>query len=208
MMPPDPNDSELDPLLADAVSELRTPVPARASARAALSAALAAEARPAEARPRLTVSSAAPAPRPAARLGWLTTGRSVRVSPLGLLAAASLLIAGTAAVTARLGTAAAPGVVAGAPTAPVPVTAQVVRFSLAAPQAHQVSLVGDFNGWDPSATALQQQDGTWTVVIPVTPGRHQYGFVVDGSTWIADPGAARSADMDFGTPNSVVYVGS
>jgi Glycogen recognition site of AMP-activated protein kinase len=208
MMPTEPNDSELDPLLADAVAELRTAVPARASARAALSTALAAEALPTVAMPRLTVASPAPDALPAKRLRWLTTGRSVRVSPLGLLAAASLLIAGTAAVTSRLGTGATPPVVAGAPTAATPAAAQVVRFSLAAPQARRVSLVGDFNGWDPSATALQQQDGTWTVVIPVPPGRHQYGFVVDGSTWIADPDAARSADTDFGTPNSVVYVGS
>jgi hypothetical protein len=108
MMPTEPNDSELDPLLADAVAELRTAVPARASARAALSTALAAEALPTVAMPRLTVASPAPDALPAKRLRWLTTGRSVRVSPLGLLAAASLLIAGTAAVTSRLGTGATP----------------------------------------------------------------------------------------------------
>jgi 1,4-alpha-glucan branching enzyme len=89
-----------------------------------------------------------------------------------------------------------------------PAGVQVVRFSLSAPQARQVSLVGDFNGWDPAATALQERDGTWTVVIPVAPGRHQYGFVIDGTEWIADPEAARTADADFGTANSVVYVGS
>jgi hypothetical protein len=34
-----------------------------------------------------------------------------------------------------------------------------------------------------------------------------YGFVVDGSRWIPDPAAPQSDDGDFGSANSVVYVG-
>jgi len=212
MTSPEPNDTALDPVLQQAVAELRAPVAARAEARASLRAALAA----ASAAPGTAPLSAPSAPegvlplsaaRPRRASGWLTDERALRLSPIGLLAAASLLIAATAAVTARV-VRSTPVVAIGA-TAPAPVVGvQVVRFSLAAPQARQVSLVGDFNGWDPAATALQERDGTWTVVIPVTPGRHQYGFVIDGSTWIADPKAARTADADFGTANSVVYVGS
>jgi len=131
----------------------------------------------------------------------------LHASPLTLLAAATLLIVGASLITARVTGRAPADRLALRPGSGLESTREVVRFTLSAPQARRVSLVGDFNGWDPAATALQNRDGMWTVVIPVTPGRHQYGFVIDGSQWIADPGAAQSADSDFGTPNSVVYVG-
>jgi hypothetical protein len=193
---------------------LRAPVAATAAARASLRAALAVAA--AEARP---LTPATPEPvsatvipiasaRPRRAAGWLTDARALRLSPIGALAAASLLIAATAAVTARVVRDRTPAVASGPAVTAPPAGVQVVRFSLAAPQARRVSLVGDFNGWDPAATALQERDGTWTVVIPVTPGRHQYGFVIDGTEWIADPQAAQTSDADFGTANSVVYVGS
>lgn len=212
MTSPESNDTLLDPLLQRAVEELRAPVVARSEARASLRAALAAAA--------ATATSGADAPQPSGTViplsatrprrsfGWLTDSRALRLSPVGVLAAASLLIAATAAVTARV-VRSAPTVAGSSATITAPPAGvQVVRFSLSAPQARQVSLVGDFNGWDPAATALQERDGTWTVVIPVAPGRHQYGFVIDGTEWIADPEAARTADADFGTANSVVYVGS
>lgn len=195
----DDAEDALDPVLQDAVHALREPVHARREARAALASAL---------------TSATPEPRqeprrtPLRPARWFTTPRPIRMSPVGMLAAATLLVVCGALLPSRLRVARSDSNAAARSTAPGTNGGQVVRFSLVAPDARRVSLVGDFNGWDPAATALQQRDGTWTVVIPVTPGRHQYGFVVDGSTWIADPAAARSADSDFGTPNSVVYVGT
>jgi 1,4-alpha-glucan branching enzyme len=84
----------------------------------------------------------------------------------------------------------------------------VVRFTLRAPDASKVSLVGDFNAWDPTATRLEKHGETWTILVPVMPGRHQYGFVVDGTRWIADPAAPTTPDNEFGSPNSVLFVGS
>ncbi len=194
------NDEALDAVVQDAVLALRTPVAPRPAARAALTSAL-----------RSAAVAPAPAPGRAeqrSRARWFTTPRAVRMSPLTMLAAASLLVVSASVITARVGRRAAGKSVAvqtGTRTPERP--GQVVRFTLAAPAAHRVSLVGDFNGWDPAATRLENKDGTWTVVIPVTPGRHQYGFVIDGSQWIADPAAAQSADSDFGTRNSVMYVG-
>ncbi|MDZ7632823.1 MAG: isoamylase early set domain-containing protein [Gemmatimonadaceae bacterium] len=211
------NDDALDALLQQAVFDLRAPVAVRRPALDALKAAVRAEAA-GTITPRVAVVSAsAPvstAQAPAAeraRQRWFTS-RSLRTSPIGLLAAASLLIAATALITSRVvrDAGGAPGTVAVEGRPPAGAAAEVprvVRFTLAAPDARRVSLVGDFNGWDPAATALVQQDGTWTVVIPVTPGRHQYGFVIDGSTWIADPDAPKSADSDYGSSNSVMYVG-
>lgn len=81
------------------------------------------------------------------------------------------------------------------------------RFSLAAPGAAHVSLVGDFNRWHPGITPLRRAgDGrTWEVQLALPPGRHVYAFVVDGKI-VPDPTAPRAADDDFGVPNSVAII--
>lgn len=85
----------------------------------------------------------------------------------------------------------------------------VIRFALVAPGAKSVSVVGDFNGWNPRATPLVAGvDGTtWQIEMPLSAGRHVYAFVVDGDI-IADPSAPRVDDHDFGVQNSVVLVGA
>lgn len=86
---------------------------------------------------------------------------------------------------------------------------KIIRFALVAPGAGQVSIVGDFNNWDPHATPLTAaRDGsTWLIDMPLSAGRHVYAFVVDGDL-VADPSAPRVVDHDFGVQNSVVLVGS
>jgi len=85
--------------------------------------------------------------------------------------------------------------------------ARPVPFVLTAANAVRISIVGDFNDWDPAATPLQRVDGQgWWVVVNLRPGRYRYSFVVDGTRWIADPSAPRAADNDFGTENSVVTI--
>lgn len=84
-----------------------------------------------------------------------------------------------------------------------------VRFVLrGAPEAGQVALVGDFNGWNLSATPLARasSDPVWAVDVRMRPGRYGYAFVVDGRQWIADPTAPLTPD-DFGRPTSVIVVG-
>jgi 1,4-alpha-glucan branching enzyme len=51
------------------------------------------------------------------------------------------------------------------------------------------------------------EKGVWTITIPLAPGRYHYTFVVDGTTWVADPMAPRTLEDDFGRPNSVITVG-
>jgi hypothetical protein len=84
-----------------------------------------------------------------------------------------------------------------------------VHFALVAPAASHVSLVGDFNRWDASATPMRQLgDGRlWIVDLPLPPGRHVYAFVVDGDV-TPDPAAPRAGEEDFGVPSSVVLVGN
>jgi hypothetical protein len=84
------------------------------------------------------------------------------------------------------------------------------QFVVDAPRASRVSLVGDFNGWDAADTPLLRDpaSGIWTVTVALVPGRHTYAFMVDGATWTLDPRAPTAQDPDFGTPSSVVLVGT
>src|SRR4051812_22247432 len=89
--------------------------------------------------------------------------------------------------------------------------AQHVQFTLVAPDAKKVAVVGDFNAWDASHAAFQARHtggGVWTVTAPVAAGHHRYSFVVDDSVWMADPLAPRANDNDFGLPKSALVVGN
>ncbi len=89
----------------------------------------------------------------------------------------------------------------------LPVSDTFVKFTFVAPSAKHVTLVGDFNDWDVSKTPMAQAGGTWTVVVPMPAGRHQYSFVVDGKSWSSDPSAPSAPDDGFGHTNSVKIVG-
>ena len=83
-------------------------------------------------------------------------------------------------------------------------SAASVRFVYVAPAAATVSVVGDFNQWNPTAMPLRRLgDGTWIVDVPLGPGRYAYAFVVDGKIEV-DPVAPR-AEGEFGE-NSVLMV--
>lgn len=86
-----------------------------------------------------------------------------------------------------------------------------IRFDLTLPDAvREVSLVGDFNGWDENATPMVQRsaDGTWSARVPLAPGRHTYAFVVDGQQWLVDPLAPQVPDAGFGPTNAVIVDGT
>lgn len=80
-----------------------------------------------------------------------------------------------------------------------------VPFTLVAPQASSVSVVGDFNDWKPTPL-VKNRAGAWEARVRLAPGQYNYAFVVDGSRWVADPEAPKNAVDDFGSPNSVVTV--
>lgn len=88
---------------------------------------------------------------------------------------------------------------------------RAVRFDLRLPTtAREVAIVGDFNGWDENATPMMRRegDGSWSAHVPLTPGRHVYAFVVDGTRWIVDPLAPQVPDDGFGPTNAVVIEGA
>lgn len=84
---------------------------------------------------------------------------------------------------------------------------QGVVFSLSATSAKKVTVAGSFNQWDPERNPLSGPDsnGTWSVLLPLEDGRHEYLFVVDEKQWVRDPHAP-SADDGLGGKNSVVIV--
>ena len=141
---------------------------------------------------------------------WWRTKRVIRVSPLAAMALAAGLSAVVAlssiAIGARIGPRA--GVKGkNAETAAAPDTVQLVRFVFLDSRASRVELVGDFNEWTRGSTALKLSGapGVWAVSVALTPGRHEYAFIVNGTRWVADPLAVKSSD-DFGTESSVIRV--
>jgi hypothetical protein len=141
---------------------------------------------------------------------WWRKKRVVRISPLAGLAVAAgigatIVLSGVAIGTKLTRRASIPTSAA----ATKPDTVQVVRFVFVEPRAARVELVGDFNAWARGTTELQRTGapGVWEVSVPLSPGRHEYAFIINGSRWVADPLAVKSSD-DFGTESSVIRVGT
>ena len=88
------------------------------------------------------------------------------------------------------------------------VQAERAKFSLYAPQAHSITLIGDFNGWgsEQKLSLSPQGKGIWTVEVPLPPGRYQYAFLIDGKDMATDPRAEQHVNDDFGRKNAVVTV--
>jgi 1,4-alpha-glucan branching enzyme len=83
-------------------------------------------------------------------------------------------------------------------------THEGVRFSLSAPAAKNVSIAGNFNHWSPNHDRLtgSGQKGIWTIVLPLSPGRYEYRFVLNDKEWVLDP-SVPSVDDGLGDKNSV-----
>ncbi len=80
-------------------------------------------------------------------------------------------------------------------------------FSLYAPEASKVFLVGDFNDWQTGdLKAKKFKDGTWRKALALTAGTYQYLFLVDDQWW-PDPANPSRVPNPFGTENSVIKIG-
>ena len=85
-------------------------------------------------------------------------------------------------------------------------TAKPVNFYCAAPRAKSVTLVGDFNEWDPVSLPMQRRvDGWWFLQVPLPHGHHRYRFVVDGKPML-DPHATGIARDERNEEASLVAV--
>jgi len=62
-----------------------------------------------------------------------------------------------------------------------------VTMTLEAPEADQVSLMGDFNEWNVNTHPMKKNKrGVWEKAVMLPPGRYEYKFLVDGQ-WRNDP---------------------
>ena len=65
----------------------------------------------------------------------------------------------------------------------------LVDFFCRVPEAKNVALIGDFNGWDPKVHPMNRMpDGVWVIRMELPHGHHQYQFLVDGKPTL-DPNA-------------------
>ncbi|HAM50503.1 MAG TPA: hypothetical protein DCP92_07320 [Nitrospiraceae bacterium] len=82
-----------------------------------------------------------------------------------------------------------------------------VQFFYSAPAAKSVTIAGSFNHWDPDQAMLTKpsNEGVWTIVLPLSPGRYEYRFVINGKEWVLDP-SVPSVDDGLGGKNSVLFI--
>ena len=81
-----------------------------------------------------------------------------------------------------------------------------VRLTFRAPEAHSVAVAGDFNKWKTNVDEMQQYGGMWSIDLKLKPGVYTYSFVIDGKSWVPDPGAKTFQDDGFGSRNAVLRV--
>ena len=77
------------------------------------------------------------------------------------------------------------------------------EFSLTAPDAKEVFLVGEFNNWNSDGFKMRRyKNGTFKKKAKLQPGQYEYRFVVDGEWWTDPTNPKRQANA-FGSENSV-----
>lgn len=86
------------------------------------------------------------------------------------------------------------------------VTTDGIMFSYYAPDAEKVNIAADFNEWKVNDTELANIEGTgvWQKLVPLTTGRYEYKFLVDGK-WCTDPDNPNKAASEFGE-NSYIEI--
>lgn len=79
-------------------------------------------------------------------------------------------------------------------------------FRIKLPEAHSVSLVGDFNNWHTDATSMKRdKNGVWKVELKLDAGEYQFRYFVDYNYWLNDDEATKVANA-FGTDNSLARI--
>jgi hypothetical protein len=187
----DDDDGSLPPELSDAVSQLREEPEIRSEWLASVLDAAATQ--------RIDdINDTEPA----------TVGRRWSFRPsVAIAAALAFAVAGAGVARVMSRDQIGPRETRGVPVVSAAAESATTRFALVAPGAVTVTLVGDFNGWNPTALPMRRSSSgeTWEVEVRLAPGRYTYSFVVDGRL-ARDPSAAEAARDDFGIPTSVLLV--
>lgn len=84
---------------------------------------------------------------------------------------------------------------------PVKVTFAIPREWLPRP----VSVVGDFNGWDPSANPLRKRGANWQTSVDLAAGeRHAFRYLDVDGRWHDDPAADDVELGEHGVENCIL----
>jgi len=77
-----------------------------------------------------------------------------------------------------------------------------------AAEAESVTVVGDFNNWDPIETPMNKlKSGEFTCLLELEAGKsYEFRYLVGGEEWYNDPEADGYAANKFGGENSIVAV--
>ena len=80
-----------------------------------------------------------------------------------------------------------------------------VTFAIPVDGSERVSVVGDFNDWDPVATPLARRGETLQASVVVDAGRrYRFRYLADGGRWFNDYEADDYQRNDFGGSDSIV----
>jgi 1,4-alpha-glucan branching enzyme len=83
-----------------------------------------------------------------------------------------------------------------------------VTFALPVDELDQaVSVVGDFNDWDPYAHPLKKRsNGTRSVSVELAPGRaFRFKYLAEDGSWLVDPEAEQVANDEYGTVDCLIH---
>ncbi len=81
-----------------------------------------------------------------------------------------------------------------------------VFFSIFAPDAREVYVVGDFNNWKIDGDSRMQKDGSfWAKRINLNSGKYRYRFVIDGK-WTEDPNNPSKEVNPYGEMDSLLEI--
>jgi hypothetical protein len=79
-----------------------------------------------------------------------------------------------------------------------------VSFSVIAPDAKEVHLVGDFNNWRvDESSRMDRESNNWRKNINLTHGRYRYRFVIDGK-WTEDANNPNKETNPYGEMDSLL----
>jgi 1,4-alpha-glucan branching enzyme len=79
-------------------------------------------------------------------------------------------------------------------------------FSITAPDATSLMLVGDFTKWQEQPIPMKKgASGVWHAAVDLPLGTHHYRFIVDGQ-WCDDPECILRVANPYGSENSIRQV--
>jgi 1,4-alpha-glucan branching enzyme len=79
-------------------------------------------------------------------------------------------------------------------------------LSVKAPDAKEVFLAGEFNGWKlDDSSRMEKTNGCWTKRLNLDSGKYRYRFVIDGN-WSEDPANPLTQLNSYGTLDSLLEV--